>query len=149
MSCSEGDSMALGEGPKVFMLAEATLFIRIAPSRSFLSGCANTLAGPCFYFNYYSFYIIFNIIIKPIKDKLNSSEDYIYHCTYLQNVHWVGESLPSCTFSNGDNPFHRNFYDIALFKPEGFFDCLWDSYPSMLHHFYRANSWFLNHILVY
>jgi hypothetical protein len=50
MSCSEGDSKpALGEGPKVFILAEATLVIRCfsyileSPVR------AATLAGPVFF----------------------------------------------------------------------------------------------------
>ena len=48
MSCSEGDSMALGEGPKVFMPVLATLVIRCfsyileSPVR------VATLAGPVF-----------------------------------------------------------------------------------------------------
>ena len=36
--------MALGEGPKVFMLAEATLFIRIAPSRGHIAPLCDFLS---------------------------------------------------------------------------------------------------------
>jgi hypothetical protein len=53
MSCSEGDSKsALGEGPKVFMLAEAISDIRKhPPSRESCQGIASALAGNGFLFS--------------------------------------------------------------------------------------------------
>ena len=66
MSCSEGDSKpALGEGPKVFILAKATLFILLSPATVFFWQGWQALAGISFF---YFLLLLLGIILISDKD---------------------------------------------------------------------------------
>jgi hypothetical protein len=123
ISCSEVDTKsALGDGPKVFILALATSDITYTPVVEFsLSGCGNTLAGTNF---------SFLLILHDVADNIKHCASIDHGVSTVETFYVVPKRKRIIVFKLGDLWVFKQFFDNREF-----FSAFLDYYNKDLYRF--------------